>query len=83
MPKKIEVVVTSDGRLETNFIGFSGEDCFDEADKLRRALHALGLEIDATEVVRKGLDRIALETGEREAEDDAKKARTGDGGEPR
>ncbi len=82
MPKKVEVVVTPDGRLETNFIGFLGEECFDEAEKLKRALQAVGLEIDPLEVVKKGPGRIALETGQAEEEADAKKARSGGQGRP-
>ncbi|MHB8928101.1 MAG: DUF2997 domain-containing protein [Bacillota bacterium] len=77
MPKKVEVVVAPDGRIETNFIGFLGDECFDEAEKLKRALQAVGLEIDPAEVVKKGPERIALETGQAEEEEDARKARSG------
>lgn len=82
MPKKVEVVVAPDGRLETNFIGFLGEECFDEAEKLKRALQAVGLEIDPLEVVKKGPERIAVESGLEEEEADARKARSGGQGRP-
>ncbi|HEY3314268.1 MAG TPA: hypothetical protein VGL40_03165 [Bacillota bacterium] len=82
MPKKIEVVINPEGKLETNFIGFAGEECFDEAERLRGVLKALGLLIDPIEVVRKDPGLIARETGEREEEEDEKKARSGRGDRP-
>jgi len=82
MPRKIEVVVTTDGRIEANFIGFIGEECFDEAEKLRRVLQAVGVEVDPSEVIRKGPERITLEAGLGEEEGHGGKARSGRPGQP-
>jgi len=51
--KSIEISVDKKGNLKLDFIGFVDESCFEESDKLKRALAGLGLELAEGGVIRR------------------------------
>ena len=51
MAQKVIVAVKGDGRLNVEYEGFVGNSCFDEADKLKAALKAYGLDMEVTKVI--------------------------------
>lgn len=53
MKKKIKLIFDEKGNLVADFDGFTGDDCFAEAEKLRQALKKLGIEIEVTSMKRK------------------------------
>ena len=46
LDKKITVVVSKDGKLAMSFDGFQGKSCYDEAEKIRARLSALGIDVN-------------------------------------
>ncbi len=66
MPKEVDVKIDRRGRVETDFKGFRGVDCLEEAERLRRVLVGLGLEIEVTEARQKTDAEIMAEIGESE-----------------
>ena len=50
---KITIIVSPEGRIETDFEGFQGESCFAHADKLNEILKSLGVGVSTKSVVRK------------------------------
>ncbi len=54
MIKRVNVAVGDDGRIATDFEGFEGDTCLDEAEKLKAALRKLGVEAGDGQVSRKG-----------------------------
>jgi hypothetical protein len=62
MPRNITVRIRRDGGLETEFTGFAGQDCVGEAEKLQRALAALGVTVSLEDVVFKSPEALAAET---------------------
>ena len=47
--REVQVTVHKDGSTTTDFSGFTGPSCLDEAEKLRQALAALGIESVVTD----------------------------------
>lgn len=68
MTKRVEVQVNKDGTFRVEFSGFGGEECIDQADRLRTVLAGLGLMVDPVVVERKDPSVIALELGEEDLE---------------
>lgn len=66
MAKKVEVRVDRDGRVLTEFSGFAGDTCIDEAEKLRAVLAGFGLLVEPLSVEHKDPAAIAAEVGEDE-----------------
>lgn len=60
MSQKIVVSVKGDGNLHVEYEGFVGNACFDEADKLSRALTALGLDLDIVRIQPTKISMISL-----------------------
>jgi hypothetical protein len=46
MAKKITILLGNDGKIETDYDGFSGADCYTESKTLKDALSKLGLSND-------------------------------------
>lgn len=46
MPKKIIMDIRTDGKIETDFDHFVGNECYAEADILKARLKALGLNLE-------------------------------------
>ena len=46
MAKTIKIIIDEGGQLTTDFNGFEGEECFEEAAQLKTLLASLGVEID-------------------------------------
>jgi hypothetical protein len=61
--QRIEVQVDKRGNITTDFTGFLGEACFDEADRLAKVLARLGLQVSAGAVRPKSLEQQRLEAG--------------------
>ena len=53
MAKKIAVALSNDGRLLTDFDGFVGDDCLEEAERLRQELTKLGIKLEDVVLKRK------------------------------
>lgn len=64
MPRVIKFQISQNGNVESEFIGFPGEECLEEAENLKKALKSLGLRITGTKIVMKSQAQIALETAE-------------------
>lgn len=75
MSKRVDVQVQKDGTFRAEFSGFAGDDCIDQAEKLRSVLAGLGLLVDPIAIERKDPAQIAIETGE--DEEDRTKDRQG------
>jgi hypothetical protein len=63
MSQRVEVEITPEGKMKMEFIGFAGEDCFDEAERIQNALVALGIRTDVVNTVRKPGGQIEAELG--------------------
>jgi hypothetical protein len=61
MAKRVEVQVGRDGRLQAEFSGFAGDECIDQAERLRQVLAGFGLLTEPLTVERKDQAQIALE----------------------
>jgi hypothetical protein len=48
MPKKIVIVVNTDGSVKHDFIGYAGQECMAADEALRAQLAALGITIENT-----------------------------------
>jgi len=46
--REIKLTVNPDGTTNTDFSGFLGKTCLAEAEKLRAALQALGIQVEET-----------------------------------
>ena len=75
MGQSIEIRVDKRGHITTDFTGFLGEACFDEADRLAKVLARLGLQVSAGAVRPKPIEQQRLEAGLPEG--DAVRARDG------
>ncbi len=53
MSKKITVVIGKNGKMLVDYSGYSGDECFEEAKKLKAHLKALGLELEDEAAERK------------------------------
>jgi hypothetical protein len=65
----VDIQVQKDGTFRAEFSGFAGDDCIDEAEKLRSVLADFGVLVDPIAVERKDPAQIAIETGEDESLD--------------
>lgn len=63
MSQRIEVAITSEGKMKMEFVGFAGEDCFDEAERIQKALAGFGIKTDVVNTVRKPGGQIEAELG--------------------
>ncbi|MEW6524112.1 MAG: hypothetical protein AB1445_11215 [Bacillota bacterium] len=73
MARKVNVTIDRRGQVKADFVGFPGEDCFDESDSLLRALRHFGLHAVPASTVRKTAgeieaERVGLSGQERERE---------------
>jgi hypothetical protein len=75
MTRKVTVKVGTDGAVEADFVGFSGSDCLEEAEKLAENLARFGLLVDPTSVHKKTQAELEAETGTTQEERDPVPAR--------
>jgi len=61
MSRKVNVSIDRRGQVKTDFVGFPGEDCFDEADSLLLALRHFGVQVVSADTVRKSASQIEAE----------------------
>lgn len=61
MPRRVDVEIQRGGQLRVEFSGFAGEDCFQEAEAIVKALRELGLWAIPVAVVAKTSEEIARE----------------------
>jgi hypothetical protein len=66
VPREIRFRIRKDGRVETEFSGFPGEDCLAEAKNLAEALSSLGLKMTVQEVIMKTPAQIEIEVSQAE-----------------
>jgi hypothetical protein len=64
MARKVDITVDRKGRVRADFVGFPGDDCYDEAENLRRALAHFGVTAASSEVVKKTPAQIESERAE-------------------
>lgn len=50
MAKTVTIAIQGNGKILTDFEGFSGDECYGEAERLNRALRVLGVEPTDPEV---------------------------------
>ena len=60
MVRRIVLRVGADGRVEVDYQGFAGEECFAEAEKLKQVLKSRGVEYEA--------EMVEVKTAETEVE---------------
>ncbi len=70
MSQQVEVEITSEGRLRMEFIGFAGEECYDEAEKIQSMLKGLGIKANVIKTQRKPGGQIEAELGIEEDENE-------------
>jgi hypothetical protein len=75
--REIKFTISSNGEVESEFAGFHGEDCLEEAENLKAALRSLGLRITGHKIVMKSQEQIASEIGEDTRSERHKRARVG------
>lgn len=63
MTKRIDVQVNRDGTMKAEFSGFAGDDCIDQAERLRAVLAGFGVLVQPITVERKDPAQIAAESG--------------------
>lgn len=63
MAQKIEVEITSEGRLKMEFTGFAGDECYDEAERIEGMLAELGIRAKVLQTERKPGGQIEAELG--------------------
>lgn len=59
--KEIRAEIDSNGNVGLDFIGFSGEDCTQERERLRRVLLSLGVALHPKRIDRKSAPQISHE----------------------
>jgi hypothetical protein len=59
--KKVEAVVSRDGEVSIEFIGFKGEECTDERERLRKVMLDFGIMLDPKKIEKKTAQQIARE----------------------
>ena len=50
----IKVIITKDGQSSVDYDGFKGKLCYEEAEKLKARMKALGVDTEACKVEDKG-----------------------------
>ena len=70
MTRRIEVSIDKKGQVQVEFIGFVGDTCFDEAERLQAVLAKMGLKVDVEQVIRKSAGQIEHELGVEESKDE-------------
>lgn len=63
MPKRVVVTVNDRGEIRTDFVGFQGDECLDEAERLSAILKNLGLRLGVQEIRRKSPAETEREAG--------------------
>ncbi len=72
MAQRIEVEITSEGRLKMEFSGFAGDECYDEAEKIEAMLAELGIRARVLQTERKPGGQIEAELGLEEKDEAGK-----------
>lgn len=57
--RKIKTRIETDGKFEVDFIGFIGEECTDERERLRKILIDSGVETHPEKIIKKHLHQIS------------------------
>ena len=66
--KKVIGEVSPAGEVSLEFVGFPGEECTEERQRLRKVLLDLGLELELEKITKKTFQQIAVETDVTEKE---------------
>lgn len=49
--RKVTVVVSNDGKIAMSFNGFTGNSCYDEAEKIKSYLATFGISVDCENII--------------------------------
>lgn len=77
MPRTIRFTISRDGTVESEYTGFPGDECLNEAEALNGLLKKYGLKTGARKVTMKTPDQIEQELGLDEATKPKERAKVG------
>lgn len=81
MPRTIKFTIHRDGTVESEFSGFVGDECLQEAEALKAALRVLGLRPGPEKIRMKTESEIEQEIGrDIRSQAERQRARVGHGG---
>lgn len=60
--RKIKAEINPNGKLALEFIGFVGEECREERERLRKIMVDFGVMLEPEEITKKSAQQITLET---------------------
>jgi len=61
--RKIKAEINPNGKLSLEFIGFIGEECREERDRLRKIMVDFGVMLESEKITKKSAQQVTLETG--------------------
>ncbi len=76
MSRRIHIRVGRRGKVKADFVGFPGDDCFDESESLQTALAHYGIRVNSQNLTPKTAEEIEREL-EAAAGEDLDKTKTG------
>lgn len=60
--RKIKAEINTKGKLSLEFIGFVGEECREERERLRKIMVDFGVMLEPEKITKKSTQEITLET---------------------
>jgi hypothetical protein len=60
--RKVIAEVSPDGKIGLEFVGFAGDECTEERQRLRKILLDLGLMLEPEKITKKSSQQITTET---------------------
>ena len=60
--RKIKAEINPNGKLSLEFIGFIGEECTEERQRLRKVMVDFGVTLEPEKIAKKTAQQIAMET---------------------
>jgi hypothetical protein len=60
--RKIKAEIDPNGKLSVEFIGFMGEECTEERERLRKIMVDFGVMLEPEKITKKSARQITLET---------------------
>jgi hypothetical protein len=65
MPRKVSIIIDEQGNIESDFMGFAGDDCQTYEQRLRDLLQGYGV-MTTAHIQKKALSRIAEENRQKD-----------------
>ena len=66
--RKVKVEINPNGRVSLEFIGFVGEECKEERERLRRIMLEFGVMLESEKITKKTAQQTAIESDVTEKE---------------